>query len=38
MTRLEELIKELPPEIQQKAIDILEFLLVKKGYATRIVR
>lgn len=27
MTRLEELIKELPPEIQQKAIDILEFLL-----------
>jgi len=30
MTRLYELLKELPPEIQQKAIDILEFLFEKR--------
>jgi|GEM_PF-6680856 hypothetical protein len=31
MNRLYELVNELPPEIQQKAIDILEFLLEKRG-------
>jgi hypothetical protein len=30
MTTLEELIKEMPPEIQQKAADVLEFLLQKR--------
>ena len=31
MTRLEELIKELPPEMQQEALDFLESLLQKKA-------
>jgi len=31
MTRLEELIKELPPDIQQEALDFLEFLLQKRA-------
>jgi hypothetical protein len=31
MNRLEELIKELPPEMQQEAVDFLEFLLQKRA-------
>ncbi|MBM4242172.1 MAG: DUF2281 domain-containing protein [Euryarchaeota archaeon] len=30
MTRLEELIKELPPEYHKEAQDFLEFLIAKK--------
>ncbi|MEW6388491.1 MAG: DUF2281 domain-containing protein [Thermodesulfobacteriota bacterium] len=30
MTRLEKLIKELPPDLQKEAEDFLEFLLTKK--------
>ena len=31
MTRLEELIKKLPPELHQEAEDFLEFLVKKRG-------
>jgi hypothetical protein len=35
MTTLEELIKEMPPEIQQKAADVLEFLLQERYRQTQ---
>lgn len=31
MTRLEELIKKLPPDLHQEAVDFLEFLIAKKA-------
>ncbi|MGQ9687646.1 MAG: DUF2281 domain-containing protein [Desulfobaccales bacterium] len=31
MTRLEELIKNLPPDLHREAEDFLEFLLAKRG-------
>ena len=31
MERLENLIKELPPDLQQEVADIVQFLLTKRG-------
>ncbi len=31
MERLENLIKELPPDLQQEVVDFVQFLLAKRG-------